>query len=49
VRVRRLSPELTGLIRACDDRMVPRQIFALPIGHRWTRVPGATLLGDART
>jgi 2-polyprenyl-6-methoxyphenol hydroxylase-like FAD-dependent oxidoreductase len=41
------SPELTGLIRACDDQMVPRQIFALPIGHRWTRVPGATLLGDA--
>jgi 2-polyprenyl-6-methoxyphenol hydroxylase-like FAD-dependent oxidoreductase len=41
------STELTDLIRRCDDTMTPRQIFALPIGHSWTRVPGVTLLGDA--
>ena len=42
------SPELTNLIRYCDDDTIwPRQIFALPIGHRWARVPGVTLVGDA--
>jgi 2-polyprenyl-6-methoxyphenol hydroxylase-like FAD-dependent oxidoreductase len=41
------SSELTGLIRNCDDAIVARQIFALPIGHRWSRVPGVTLIGDA--
>jgi 2-polyprenyl-6-methoxyphenol hydroxylase-like FAD-dependent oxidoreductase len=41
------STGLTDLIRHCDDRITPRQIFALPIGHRWPRVPGVTLVGDA--
>jgi 2-polyprenyl-6-methoxyphenol hydroxylase-like FAD-dependent oxidoreductase len=41
------APELTDLIRNCDDTIVPRQIYALPIGHSWTRVPGVTLVGDA--
>lgn len=41
------SPRLTDLIRYCDDTITPRQIFALPSGHRWPRVPGATLVGDA--
>jgi 2-polyprenyl-6-methoxyphenol hydroxylase-like FAD-dependent oxidoreductase len=41
------STELTDLIRRCDDRIVPRLIYALPIGHSWSRVPGVTLVGDA--
>lgn len=38
---------LKDLIRSCDDRLTPRLIHALPIGHSWSRVPGVTLLGDA--
>jgi len=41
------SAELLGLIRQCDDAIVPRLIHALPIGHAWARKPGVTLLGDA--
>ena len=41
------SPDLTDLIRHCDDTITPRQIFGLPAGHRWPRVPGVTLVGDA--
>ncbi|QJW97710.1 FAD-dependent oxidoreductase [Frigoriglobus tundricola] len=41
------APELLDLIRAGNDHIVPRPIYALPIDHRWPNRIGVTLLGDA--
>ena len=35
------------LFRASNDRFAERQIFALPVGHRWPPLHGLTLIGDA--
>jgi 2-polyprenyl-6-methoxyphenol hydroxylase-like FAD-dependent oxidoreductase len=41
------APELIALITDGETDPVPRPIHVLPVEHRWDRVPGVTLLGDA--
>ena len=41
------APELLALVTDADTAPVLRSVHQLPDAHRWARVPGVTLLGDA--
>lgn len=41
------APALTALITDGETPPVWRPLYTLPVDHRWARVPGVTLLGDA--
>ena len=41
------APALIALLTDGESDPVPRPIHSLPVGHRWDRAPGVTLIGDA--
>jgi 2-polyprenyl-6-methoxyphenol hydroxylase-like FAD-dependent oxidoreductase len=41
------ASEIHEIIRASNDQIAARPIYALPVGHRWPHRRGITLLGDA--
>ncbi|WP_246805733.1 hypothetical protein [Rhizobium leguminosarum] len=40
-------PSRVDLIARSEAPLIARPLYALPVGHRWGRRPGLTLIGDA--
>ncbi|KAF2214730.1 hypothetical protein CERZMDRAFT_36809 [Cercospora zeae-maydis SCOH1-5] len=40
-------PDLLALTQAADGTVQPRDLYMLPIGHKWKHRSGVTLIGDA--
>lgn len=41
------DPRLVSFTQCAEDHVVPRDLYMLPVGHRWNHVQGVTLIGDA--
>jgi 2-polyprenyl-6-methoxyphenol hydroxylase-like FAD-dependent oxidoreductase len=41
------APDLQRLIKECDDTIIPRTLYMLPVGLAWKPKPGFALMGDA--
>ena len=39
--------QLKNYIRYAEDAIIPRRIYTLPVGFKWNRHKGVTLIGDA--
>lgn len=40
-------PKLVDFTQKAEDHVIPRDLYMLPLDHRWDHVPGVTLIGDA--
>jgi len=38
---------LVSFTQCAEDHVVPRDLYMLPVGHRWKHIQGVTLIGDA--
>ncbi|KAK3722522.1 hypothetical protein LTR37_002514 [Vermiconidia calcicola] len=41
------NPQLVAFTQRAEDDIEPRDLYMLPIGHKWVHVRGVTLIGDA--
>lgn len=42
------APELRKLVEVCNDKLIPRRIYKLPIDVKWEHTPGVTVRSSNR-